>query len=77
MFSRRPCQKISGGREARHARPGDVLIFRGQPEGGRVEGGAIGVAHRSPDTMEGQRRLVLTMDVGDLNGLAAAAHPVS
>eukprot|EP00903_Cladosiphon_okamuranus_P008883 g8505.t1 len=69
--------KIRDGREARHARPGDVLVFRGQPEGGPVQGGAFGVAHRSPDTVEGQRRLVLTMDAGDLNGLAAAAHPAS
>eukprot|EP00752_Nemacystus_decipiens_P016173 g14466.t1 len=69
--------KISGGRETRHARPGDVLIFRGQPEGGPTKDGAFGVAHRSPDTVKGQRRLVLTMDVGDLNGLAAAAHPAS
>lgn len=59
-------QKISGGREARHAGPGDVLIFRGRPEGGQAEGGALAVAHRSPDTVEGQRRLVLTIDVGDL-----------
>ena len=58
------CQGISGGREARHAKAGDVLIFRGQ-QGGQGSD-AVGVAHRSPDMVEGQRRLVLTMDVGDI-----------
>ncbi|CAB1098843.1 unnamed protein product [Ectocarpus sp. CCAP 1310/34] len=61
--------KISGGREAQRARPGDVLIFRGKPQGGLTKGGGSGafaVAHRSPDTVEGQRRLLLTMDAGEL-----------
>ncbi|CBJ48457.1 conserved unknown protein [Ectocarpus siliculosus] len=61
--------KISGGREARRARPGDVLIFRGKPQDGLAKGGGSGafaVAHRSPDTVEGQRRLLLTMDAGEL-----------
>ncbi|CAM9824287.1 unnamed protein product [Ectocarpus sp. 12 AP-2014] len=60
--------KISGGREARRARPGDVLIFRGKPQGGLTKSGGSGafaVAHRSPDTVEGQRRLLLTMDAGE------------
>ncbi|CAM9600282.1 unnamed protein product [Ectocarpus fasciculatus] len=61
--------KISGRREARRARPGDVLIFRGKPQGGFAKGGggggAFAVAHRSPDTLEGQRRLLLTLDAGD------------
>lgn len=68
-------QKISGGREAQHATPGDVLIFRGQPVGVAIESEAFGVAHRSPDMVEGQRRMVLTMDVGDLRGSVAAAQP--
>lgn len=55
-------QKISGGVEARRANEGDVLIFRGQPPQSTEP---VGVAHCSPDMEEGQRRLVLTMDIGD------------
>ncbi|CAN0507566.1 unnamed protein product [Ectocarpus sp. 12 AP-2014] len=70
--------KISGGREARRARPGDVLIFRGKPQGGLAKGdgsGAFAVAHRSPDTVEGQRRLLLTMDAGELITTKAPVSP--
>ncbi|CAN0191578.1 unnamed protein product [Ascophyllum nodosum] len=56
-------QEISGGLEVRRAGEGDVLIFRGQPP---QSTGPIGVAHRSPDMEEGQRRLVLTIDIGDI-----------
>ncbi|CAM9695481.1 unnamed protein product [Scytosiphon promiscuus] len=67
--------KISGGREGQRANPGDVLIFKGRPEGSPARGGsgARAVAHRSPDTVEGQRRLVLTMDVGNIISEEAAA----
>lgn len=54
---------------AHKARVGDVLIFRGQPEG--LD--AVGVAHRSPDMAEGQRRLVLTMDVGDIRAASSSS----
>lgn len=56
-------QRISLRREARRATAGDVLIFRGQVKGATD---TRAVAHRSPDMHEGQRRLVLTADVGNL-----------
>ncbi|CAM9811166.1 unnamed protein product [Sphacelaria rigidula] len=56
--------KISGGREVRHANTGDLLIFRGKQP--RAAADMRAVAHRSPDMDKDQRRLVLTIDIGDI-----------
>lgn len=60
-------QKIGIGREVQHANTGDVLFFRGQIEG---TADARAVAHRSPDMSDGQRRLVITLDIGDVTSLS-------
>ncbi|CAM9146427.1 unnamed protein product, partial [Choristocarpus tenellus] len=73
------CNKeISRGRPSLQATPGDVLLLRGHEQSWSIgelstihnEHRIPGVAHRSPDLEEGQRRLVLTMDIGDTCGLS-------